>query len=239
MVQTDEERKAKEKARRQTPEYKEKNKEYRSRPENRAKMKAHKQTLEYKAQQKEYRSRPEIIAKEKARMQTPEYKEKKKEYRSRPENRVKTKEYNSRQEVKERQKAYQQSNEGKAKSKAYSQRSENLAKTKSKQLKLRTTVLQTYSKRLSNSDIPCCNCCGINSNLDFLAIDHISGRTQMDSEPKLVKLGYSSKILGMVLQKWIIDNNFPDGFQILCQNCNMAKGMKKNNNECPMKNKPH
>ena len=252
MVQTDEERKAKkkayesrpeiiakEKARKQTLEYKAKNKEYRSRPEVRAKMKAHKQTPEYKAKQKEYNFRPENIVKRKIRIQTLEYKAQKKEYRLRPEVRAKTKEYNSRPEVKEMQKAYQQSPEGKAKSKTYSQRPENLTKEKDKRMNLRSTVLETYSKLLSNSDIPCCNCCGINAHLDFLAIDHIAGRQEMDSKHELVKLGYSSKFLGIVLQKWIIDNNFPEGFQILCQNCNMAKGMKKNNNKCPLENKPH
>ena len=49
----------------------------------------------------------------------------------------------------------------------------------------------------------------------------------------MVKLGYSSKLESMTLQKWIIDNHFPEGFQILCQNCNFAKGMTKNNNKCP------
>jgi len=100
-------------------------------------------------------------------------------------------------------------------------------------------VLQHYSKNLSNSDIPCCNCCGLNSHLDFLALDHIAGKKKMDSEDELVKLGYSSKLENRVLIKWIIDNNFPKGFQVLCTGCNFAKGMKKNNNECPMKNKPH
>ena len=55
----------------------------------------------------------------------------------------------------------------------------------------------------------------------------------MDSIPELVKLGYSSKLQGGDLHNWIIKNNFPDYFQILCQNCNFAKGMKKNNNKCP------
>ena len=41
------------------------------------------------------------------------------------------------------------------------------------------------------------------------------------------------------LSNWIIKNNFPKGFQVLCSNCNFAKGLKKNNNKCPMKNKPH
>ena len=46
----------------------------------------------------------------------------------------------------------------------------------------------------------------------------------MDSEPKLVELGYSSTHSGEALNRWIIQNNFPKGFQILCQNCNFAKG---------------
>ena len=61
----------------------------------------------------------------------------------------------------------------------------------------------------------------------------------MDSEPKLIELGYSSEINGIDLVKWLTLNDFPDGFQILCHNCNYAKGMPKNNYECPMKNKPH
>jgi len=55
----------------------------------------------------------------------------------------------------------------------------------------------------------------------------------MNYEPELVKLGYSSKLLGSALYRWIRDSGFPDGFQVLCNNCNYAKGMKKNKNKCP------
>ncbi len=55
----------------------------------------------------------------------------------------------------------------------------------------------------------------------------------MDSERELVKLGYSSSKRGQVLHKWVIENNFPKGFQILCHNCNYAKGIKRNKNKCP------
>jgi hypothetical protein len=34
------------------------------------------------------------------------------------------------------------------------------------------------------------------------------------------------------LINWIIENNYPDGFQILCHNCNVAKGLIGNNNTC-------
>jgi len=103
----------------------------------------------------------------------------------------------------------------------------------------RLLIFQHYSKFHSNSDIPCCRCCGENSHLDFLALDHILGRKEMDSIPELVAIGYSSELYHQKLQRWIIENNFPDYFQILCQNCNFAKGMKKNNHKCPMENKPH
>jgi hypothetical protein len=69
--------------------------------------------------------------------------------------------------------------------------------------------------------------------VDFLAIDHIAGIRQMDLESELKKLKYSSKLRNQNLHRWIIKNNFPKGFQILCTNCNFAKGMKKNNNKCP------
>jgi len=89
---------------------------------------------------------------------------------------------------------------------------------------MRLKVLQIYSKRLSNSDIPCCKCCNLNSHIEFLVIDHIAGKREMDSIPELVKQDYSSNFPTGQLIRWIIKNNFPDGFQILCHNCNMAKG---------------
>ena len=108
---------------------------------------------------------------------------------------------------------------------------ENKAKTNERLVNTRLKVLQYYSKRLSKSDIPCCNCCG-EPQIEFLAVDHIAGKREMDSEPELVKLGYSSSMSGQALQRWIVKNNFPKGFQALCHNCNQAKGYSKDN-KCP------
>mgnify|MGYP002641188366 FL=1 len=110
----------------------------------------------------------------------------------------------------------------------------NRDKPESKENRLK--VLQYYSKRLSKSNIPCCNCCGINSHIEFLTVDHIAGRQEMDSEPELKKLKYMSKLSGTALVLWIIKNNFPKGFQILCHNCNQTKGYY---GQCPLENKPH
>ena len=230
MVQTKEERKAK-------------RKEYSLRPEVKAKRKEFADRPEVKAKRKEYRERPEVKAKRKAYskvyLEKPEVKAKRKSYDSRPGKKAKTQEYNAKPETKARKKEYSLRPEIKAKAKEYRDRPENRTRIIDSHQKIRSNVLQKYSKRLSNSNVPCCRCCGINVHVNFLAIDHIAGKKQMDSEPELVKLGYSSTMQTNTLQRWIIENKFPKGFQILCHNCNKAKANPINNNECPMKNKPH
>ena len=59
---------------------------------------------------------------------------------------------------------------------------------------------------------PKCACCG-ESTVQFLAIDHIDGGG----------LAHRKQIKTMTIFHWLIKNNFPDGFQVLCHNCNMAK----------------
>jgi hypothetical protein len=59
----------------------------------------------------------------------------------------------------------------------------------------------------------------------------------MDSMSELVAIGYSSKLESSKLRDSVIQNNFPEGFQILCHNCNFAKGFPRNNGKCPHENK--
>lgn len=59
-----------------------------------------------------------------------------------------------------------------------------------------------------------CACCG-ESQFEFLAIDHIHG----GGKKHLASLHGKGGIV-----RWIIRNQFPEGFQILCHNCNLAKG---------------
>ena len=100
----------------------------------------------------------------------------------------------------------------------------NRTKRKEHRARDKLEIFTIYSKRLSNSEIPICNCCG-EDKIDFLTIDHIEGKKQMDSDKNIVSLGYNSKMSSYSLYKWILNNNFPDGFQILCTNCNCAKGV--------------
>ncbi len=76
--------------------------------------------------------------------------------------------------------------------------------------KRRMLVLQFYG-----SNPPQCKCCG-EQTIQFLSIDHINGGGNKHRK----EIGGS----GYALYSWIIKNNFPDGFQILCHNCNQAKG---------------
>ena len=220
--------KAKERERKSTPEYKAKRKERTSTPEFKAKRKEQRATPEYKAKERERRNRPEVKAREKelqkVRRATPEYKAKRKEIRSRPENKAKEKAYSQTPKARAKQKELRDRPEVKARLKERQSTAEYKARDKKRYESMRLKVLQYYSKHLSNSDIPCCRCCGEKSHIEFLALDHIAGRKEMDSESELVKLGYSSSLMRHILQRWIIKNNFPKGFQVLCHNCNNAKG---------------
>lgn len=72
-----------------------------------------------------------------------------------------------------------------------------------------------------------CACCG-ETEPCFLAIDHIDG----DGNNHRKKIGK----WGSSFFKWLIANDFPEGFQVLCHNCNMGKHL--NGGECPHKSKP-
>jgi len=89
--------------------------------------------------------------------------------------------------------------------------------------KLRHDVLSNYSKKISNSDITCCNCCGENEFLIFLTIDHITNRKSTTR---------CNGLVGIPLYTCLRVNGYPPGYQILCCNCNSAKG---DSGMCPHK----
>ena len=64
-----------------------------------------------------------------------------------------------------------------------------------------------------------CVCCG-ETIQEFLAIDHINGGG--NAHRKQIGRGNT--------YKWLKNNNFPPGFQVMCHNCNMAKAFY---GECP------
>ena len=145
-----------------------------------------------------------------------------KEYRSRPESKIKRIEQYSndknsyleyysknKEKILKRQKEYHSSLTLEVK---------NKEKYRMKKIRddLKSQVFTEYSKRLINSDIPCCICCGENEHISFLTIDHIDGRKHLSKEER--------NLTGHKLYRWLRKNNYPQGYSVLCMNCNFAKG---------------
>lgn len=61
-----------------------------------------------------------------------------------------------------------------------------------------------------------CKCCG-ESNQAFLTIDHINGGG--------TKHRKDGSIVGNSFYRWLRNQGYPDGYQVLCFNCNCAKGL--------------
>lgn len=69
----------------------------------------------------------------------------------------------------------------------------------------------------------CCSCCGEKEYV-FLTIDHINGGGTQ----------HRKEVPASNLARWLIKNNFPNGYDVLCFNCNCGK--HKNGGICPHKN---
>ncbi len=69
-----------------------------------------------------------------------------------------------------------------------------------------------------------CACCGETEPM-FMEIDHINN----DGKEHRIAIGHSAR----ALVNWLIKNDYPDGFQLLCSNCNQGK--KRNGGICPHK----
>ncbi len=61
-----------------------------------------------------------------------------------------------------------------------------------------------------------CACCGETEQC-FLTIDHIDGGGNQHRRE------ISSNKRGAHIYEWLRDNNYPSGFQVLCQNCNVGR----------------
>ncbi len=78
--------------------------------------------------------------------------------------------------------------------------------------KLKIKVLAHYS----GSEIPFCACCR-EDHLEFLTIDHIHG-DGAEHRKTMANRGRNT------MYRWLIQNGYPDGFRVLCYNCNCAMG---------------
>lgn len=98
-------------------------------------------------------------------------------------------------------------------------KNENYLSDSEKRLRIKKLVIQHYTKGEM-----CCSCCG-ESHIEFLVFDHIINNGS-EHRKKIFKNGRGNIIT------WLISNKFPEGFQVLCWNCNSAKHYYKG---CPHK----
>lgn len=75
----------------------------------------------------------------------------------------------------------------------------------------RLKVLMRYSNPQGR---PVCNECG-EQDIEVLCLDHING----GGNRELKALG----VKGNVFYHWLAENDYPEGYQVLCANCNMRK----------------
>lgn len=82
-----------------------------------------------------------------------------------------------------------------------------------------TAILRAYNRRIRHEVMSHyggkCACCG-EAQWEFLEMDHIGG----GGNKHRAEIG----VYGTSLHRWIKAHGFPDGFRVLCSNCNQAMG---------------
>lgn len=85
-----------------------------------------------------------------------------------------------------------------------------IKKTQKRRREIKYKVLNHYCG--NNKLGPWCQCCG-ETIIEFLTIDHIDGKGAE----------HRRKLNRHCIYTWLIKNNYPKGFQVLCLNCNFAR----------------
>jgi hypothetical protein len=84
----------------------------------------------------------------------------------------------------------------------------NMMSRKERYRKHRSVCLNHYGHK--------CECCGETEG-SFLGVDHINGGGR-DHRAQLRKSGSN-------IYRFLVQNSFPDGYRLLCHNCNIAIGL--------------
>lgn len=118
--------------------------------------------------------------------------------------------------VKERQRQWRLDNPDRARASAAKWRSENPERyreiTRRSMRKRAATLRQQALDRYGRG----CACCGESIEV-FLCLDHIDGGGNEERRQ------HTNGTAGWVFYRWLESQGWPDGYQTLCHNCNIAK----------------
>lgn len=89
----------------------------------------------------------------------------------------------------------------------------HLARQRNYRRQMKIAAMSGYSA----NGVPECACCG-ESTIEFLSIDHVNN----DGNVERRKLGAGGR--GLPLYIRIVNAGWPSAYQVLCFNCNLAKG---------------
>lgn len=92
--------------------------------------------------------------------------------------------------------------------------------TRCNMISLRYELINKYSNGLMKCMCPGCDI----KEYKFLSIDHIDGGGNKHRKGGNIGKGFVN------VYSWLKRNNYPPGFQVLCHNCNLAKGFY---GQCP------
>ncbi len=140
-----------------------------------------------------------------------------KKYNSTPESKEYRRQYHikNREQIRQRKRQFYRENKDKLRKekREYYQKNKEVIQVKNKRYYLDWKYYNRFQVifHYSNGKM-CCKNCGENIN-EFLTIDHINGNGNKHRK----SIGYVD------LYSWLRRNNFPDGYQILCYNCNLSK----------------
>lgn len=86
-------------------------------------------------------------------------------------------------------------------------------RAKEKRKEDRASAIEAYGGK--------CSCCG-ESREPFLVIDHVNG--DGNNHRRSIQPNSNGRpVAGFLTYRWLRINGYPEGFQVLCANCNMAK----------------
>lgn len=94
---------------------------------------------------------------------------------------------------------------------------------KAESVKVKAAVFAAYGGYI-------CRCCG-ETEKAFLTIDHVNNDGNVWRREKIGKFKGRTTGGGYPTYRWLVKHEFPDGFQVLCMNCQFGKRM--NDGVCP------